>query len=259
MSNGSATANPGGGQAPYTYLWLTTPAQLTPTATGLPVGTQTLIVVDAKGCSQQFIVAIPGASAPIADFTYNPNSPIPFLNPNVGFNDLSVNHPVYWQWNFGDPNSGPNDSSYIQNPSHVFSDTGYYCITLIIMDSSKVCRDTIVKCLRVEADFTFYIPNCFTPNGDDINDMFFGKGTYIKHFNMWIYDRWGNLIWKCETSGNPQDSQNCKWSGTVTDRGADLNGSSGKLIQEDVYVWKVDLTDIHDKEHHYVGHLSKVR
>ncbi len=252
MSNGTATANPSGGQTPYTYLWLTTPAQMTQTATGLSVGTHTVIIVDSKGCSQTFIVSVPGATPPIADFTYSPFE-INFLSPNVDFSDLSVNHPVYWQWNFGDPNSGVNDSSYQQNPSHIFSDTGNYCIKLIIFDSSRVCRDTIVKCLRIEADFTFYIPNCFTPNNDDINDMFFGKGTYIKHFHMWLFDRWGNLMWQCETNGNPQDSPDCKWNGKVE------KGHSNKTVQEDVYVWKVDLTDVKNNEHHYVGHFSKVK
>jgi len=48
--NGTATANPVGGIAPYTYSWDTTPIQTTQTATGLVAGTYTVTVTDNIGC-----------------------------------------------------------------------------------------------------------------------------------------------------------------------------------------------------------------
>jgi len=48
--NGTATANPAGGTAPYTYSWNTTPVQTTQTATGLAAGSYTATITDAKGC-----------------------------------------------------------------------------------------------------------------------------------------------------------------------------------------------------------------
>ena len=52
----------------------------------------------------------------------------------------------------------------------------------------------------------------------------------------------------------------CKWDGIVEKgAGADLNSHSGNLVQEDVYVWKVKLTDIFDIKHTYVGHVSSIR
>ena len=41
--------------------------------------------------------------------------------------------------------------------------------------------------------------------------------------------------------------------------GADMNGGSGQLAQEDVYVWKVKLTDVFTKQHNYIGHVSIVK
>jgi hypothetical protein len=38
-----------------------------------------------------------------------------------------------------------------------------------------------------------------------------------------------------------------------------MNGRSGMLAQEDVYVWKVRLTDIFDRVHTYIGHVSIVK
>ena len=90
----------------------------------------------------------------------------------------------------------------------------------------------------------------------------------MKDYNIRLFDRWGNLIWDCHQEGyraeldnNSQDglSSMCKWNGTVTNSGMDLNGRSGQLAQEDVYVWKVELRDIFNKDHKYIGHVSVVR
>lgn len=50
-SDGSATAVPSGGTAPYSYLWSTDPVQNTQTATGLSAGTYSVTVSDANGCT----------------------------------------------------------------------------------------------------------------------------------------------------------------------------------------------------------------
>ncbi len=50
-SNGSATVIPNGGTAPYTYLWNTSPAQTTATASGLPAGSYIVTITDANGCT----------------------------------------------------------------------------------------------------------------------------------------------------------------------------------------------------------------
>jgi predicted RNA-binding protein len=39
----------------------------------------------------------------------------------------------------------------------------------------------------------------------------------------------------------------------------DMSGGSGKVVQEDVYVWKVKLTDVFDKAHTYIGRVSVVK
>jgi hypothetical protein len=46
-SNGSATVSAGGGTAPYTYAWSTSPVQTNATATGLTAGSYTVTVTDA--------------------------------------------------------------------------------------------------------------------------------------------------------------------------------------------------------------------
>jgi PKD repeat protein len=48
----------------------------------------------------------------------------------VNFTDASTNGPTSWLWNFGDPASGTANTSTLQNPSHTFSATGNYTVTL---------------------------------------------------------------------------------------------------------------------------------
>lgn len=50
-TDGSITANVTGGVLPYTYVWASSPPQTTQTATSLPVGTYSLTVADANGCT----------------------------------------------------------------------------------------------------------------------------------------------------------------------------------------------------------------
>lgn len=57
-SDGTATANPGGGTPGYSYAWSTTPVQTTQTATGLTPGLYTVTVTDANGCSITGMVAV---------------------------------------------------------------------------------------------------------------------------------------------------------------------------------------------------------
>jgi len=256
QSDGTATVSATGGTGAYSYLWTgVNPAQTTQTLNNVPAGTYIAVVTDANGCNSNLSVTVPGGSPPTAMFTNNPDV-VDLLEATIAFFDLSTNATT-WYWDFGDPND-PTTSS-LENPSHTYTDTGVYCITLIVTDPGGVCQDTTVHCIRVESPFTFYVPNAFTPNGDIHNQFFCGEGTYIKEFRMWIYDRWGNEIWSCYTMGEPQLAPDCLWDGKVDPGGIDLSGGSNRLAQEDIYIWKVELTDANSKPHKYMGHVSMIK
>src|SRR3990172_8357987 len=91
--------------------------------------------------------------------------------------------------------------------------------------------------IRQALPIMIYTPNTFTPNGNGVNEFFFGKGRGIKEYDIWIFDRWGNLIWDCHYSGSNTGwdvkmmdgmSSACKWDGIVESGGADMNGRSGQ-------------------------------
>lgn len=206
--------------------------------------TVTLTATSSNGCAGSLSVPILVYPLPNADFSFIPAPTADLIDPVV-FSDLSTGSPVKWWWGFGD-----GDTSLIQNPSHLYSDTGAFVVTLIVT-SNHGCVDTVRHPLDVR-EFTFYIPNSFSPNGDNVNDLFFGKGLGIKEYEMFIFDRWGNLIFYCKINDLPQTLP-CMWDGRVQ------AGISNKPAQQDVYVWVVNFTNVYDKDFHYMGNVTIIK
>lgn len=196
----------------------------------------------AGGCSNalKVINMIRVYPLPIANFMYAPQ-PVNILNPLVQFTNLSTGkYPIeQWHWTFGDKNS----SSSMVNPEYTYSDTGIFCTTLSVMDLHG-CIDSVTNCLVVNPLFTFYIPDAFTPNGDGMNDVFMPKGSYVKNFEMYIFDRWGNEFFH-------STDINYGWNGTV-------QGSS-TIAKEDVYVYLINVTDSQDNKHSYTGNVTLLK
>ncbi|MEO5645520.1 MAG: PKD domain-containing protein [Bacteroidia bacterium] len=208
--------------------------------------TITLTTMSSAGCVNTLVIPdmITVYPVPHASFTAIPMTTT-VINPVVNFTDLSGGNPVAWSWNFGDP-STTIDTAITQNTTYTYSDEygSLYPVYLSVTNQYGCVDDTTIEVI-VEPEFTFFIPNAFTPNGDGKNEGFFGQGYGISKYEIWIFDRWGNLIF------NTKDI-NQAWDGSVQGRGGDI-------AQEDVYVWKVALTDVFDKKHKFIGHVSLIR
>lgn len=69
------------------------------------------------------------------------------------FSNLSDNPAIQnWYWNFGDPASGPNDTSTLQNPTHTFTVAGFYTIKLKV-NIGLPCVDSTTETLGVFPGF----------------------------------------------------------------------------------------------------------
>ncbi|GIV26682.1 MAG: hypothetical protein KatS3mg027_0496 [Bacteroidia bacterium] len=158
----------------------------------------TLHIVDQYGCENDTmgVKDVTVFPTPVADFQPNP-SVVDNLEPIVTFNNLSVNG-TFFQWNFGDPASNSNFSNEI-HPTHYYENAGIYTVGLFVMNEFD-CRDSIYKSVEVKYNFTVFIPNVFTPDGDGLNDVFNIKGIGIseKDFLMRIFNRWGMKIFETE-------------------------------------------------------------
>jgi gliding motility-associated-like protein len=208
--------------------------------------TVTLTVTTNAGCTATYVNPnyIDVYPIPTAEFTADPN-PTTVLNTTIQFTDLSSGSPVSWLWDFGD--FSPTDN--IQHPIHTYpnENTGVftYMVTLTIVNQYG-CTSTVQHPIVINPEFTFYAPNCVTPNGDGVNDFFHTYGVGWREYKLMIFDRWGDLIWWTEDMDKGWDAKVIK-------------GLSGDVVQEDVYVWKVVLRDVFDKKHNYIGHVSVIR
>ena len=94
---------------------------------------------------------------------------------------------------------------------HTYSDTGTYAAVMTFTDVNG-CETADSTWVRVEPDIKFWIPNAFTPDGDRINDTWGPKAFGFKEYDLWVYDRWGKLMFH---SNDPFE----KWNGTVNNQG----------------------------------------
>ncbi len=175
-------------------------------------------------------------SQPVAGFNASNFTP-DIYDPTVTFYDVSQGGVTNWHWNFQP------GTSTTQNPSHTFPAEGTYSVTLIVTNANG-CADTITKEIIVKQVFTFYAPNAFTPNFDGTNDNFLPIGTAwdFSTYNLWVFDRWGMQLYHTSDA-------NSGWNGS----------KRGEVLQEDVYVWKVELNDTFGKPHEYNGIISLVK
>ena len=203
----------------------------------------TLIATSNQLCSDtltmpQMIQVYP---VPVAAFNPTP-SPATVLEPDVTMNNQSSSDVNYWHWDFGDGTTYAPDSA---SPLHMYPTKviATYQVTLIVQNAFG-CYDTTMHEIYIGPEFTFYIPNSFSPNDDGINDTYFGQGIGIEKYEFFIFDRWGNEIFYA-------DDLNKKWDGKAN--------HGAEMAQQDVYVWKVKLTDVFRRQHNYIGTVTIVK
>ncbi len=201
----------------------------------------TLTIITSAGCSATTTVnnSVNVYPQPNAAFTFTPN-PILVGDTVLNFIDQSTFNITNWEWNFGD-----GDSSILQNPTHTFPGSGIYNVVLTVTNQYG-CTDSTYLSLTLEDEFTFWIPNAFTPDGDGINENFQGYGQNIGDYEMLIFNRWGELIYETTDYFSP-------WNGTTAK-------TSPETVLIDVYVYKITVREAFSlREHVYRGHVSVVK
>jgi gliding motility-associated-like protein len=178
---------------------------------------------------------------PIALFTANPNMISPD-NTTVHFFNLSSGATSYL-WNFGD-----NESSIEVSPSHSYDvNEGDYSVTLLAT-SPLGCISEYTLTIIYEEDLIFYVPNSFTPDGDQFNQVFvpiFSSGVDQSSYHLSIFDRWGELIFESY-------DLNVGWDGTYK-----VNQG---MVQDGIYIWKIDFKlKKNDDRRVVTGHVNVLK
>lgn len=121
-----------------------------------------------------------------------------------------------------DPGIDSNFHQFLWNDNSLerirtISDSGEYWLR--VSNPCGVWTDTI-NIMTYNCDATFFAPNAFTPNNDGLNDTFMLKADNINNFRMFIYDRWGRLLY--ESTAHEKG-----WDGKY----------NGQLLSAGTYLW----------------------
>jgi gliding motility-associated-like protein len=178
---------------------------------------------------------------PIASFTFNPAvisseiEEINFLNSSIGA--------VSYLWDFGD-----NSSSTVQNTSHTYTGASDNILVSLTASTPLGCFDIYEMTIVVLSEAIFYIPNTFTPDEDEHNQLWrpiFTSCFDIYSFNLEIYNRWGEIIWETNNAS-------FGWDGTF--------GKDGLKVPSGIYNWTIRYgSKINDDTKQVYGFVNLMR
>jgi gliding motility-associated-like protein len=168
---------------------------------------------------------------PLAEFSLYPRE-TSISEPIVYVNDQSL-FANYYEWSFGDSSN----VSFEMDTYHEYQEAGTFDITLYV-ENEFGCKDSAISKVIIYPEFELYIPNAFTPDGDDINDSFLCKGYGIDRYSISILNRWGQLVFSSNDINKAWDGKNA------------ING---------VYVYRIEIIDLIGKLHFFEGEISMLR
>ncbi|MEO0404762.1 MAG: gliding motility-associated C-terminal domain-containing protein, partial [Bacteroidota bacterium] len=143
---------------------------------------------------------------------------------------------------------GDGQIALTQNPEHTYDSPGTYTIDLVVANEFG-CQDATFKSVTVGEEFNFYVPNTFTPDGDNINEFFLPVilgADLLEFYEFKVFDRWGVLVFETQdvTEG---------WIG-------DFQGAQNTYSPDDVYTWQARIRVIGEEDSRLVtGHVSLLR
>ncbi len=117
------------------------------------------------------------------------------------------------------------------------SSTMTYTVTFVD-ENGCIARDDVT----IYFDGIIYVPNTFTPDGNNFNNIFRPEGGNIVEFNMTIFNRWGELIFE---SNNFETG----WDGTY----------GGKPSPDGTYIWVIEYKDPSLIPKKINGHVNLLR
>jgi gliding motility-associated-like protein len=123
-----------------------------------------------------------------------------------------------------------------------YTTSGTYSVTLISFGNLG-CNDTLGYAFRISDSSSIILPNVFTPNNDSVNDVFKPKIRGIKELNLWVYNRYGVIIFN-------SNKINSFWDGYTT---------SGEPCQAGIYFCIAEAIGFDGKSYKLKGNITLLR
>ena len=207
MNDGRVSIQPIGGIAPYQFQWSAT-SRNTNTLNDLLPGEYEVTVVDANGCTTHFQTAI-----------LEPDSlEIDYFSSNItcfGGLDGEIVLDIYG----GTPPYKVDWGRFLTTEETFLEELPAGTYPVVVTDD-RDCKEAMDITLY-EPSFNkqcgTYIPNAFSPNGDQQNDVFFVAGSLsaISMQSMKIFNRWGELVFENDGQCTNISAPFCGWDGQM--------------------------------------------
>lgn len=95
----------------------------------------------------------------------------------------------------------------------------------------------------LEQQPSVFVPNSFTPNNDGVNDNWFTISSFLKSFDLSVFNRWGNLVYSSTNTTQ-------KWDGTF----------KGSKVPDGTYIYLIKYTGFDDASEKVItGQVSILR
>jgi gliding motility-associated-like protein len=227
-----------GGTQPYTYNWINVATNLSvgnsSSLNNVATGNYQMIVEDANGCSDTSVtVLLPSVGGVAVNLT---GTPLNGMDPlDVDLVATSSGSVVNYNWFLNSV-----QLTTTQVGTHTLNELtfGNYIATVVVEDQYG-CLDTSQVAIVVESEIKVTIPNVFTPNGDNINEVFTLELKGVKTIEVQIFNRWGQKLYSWNTL-------NGGWDGKL---------SNGENASEGTYYFIVDYTDVQDVKVNRAGYF----
>jgi gliding motility-associated-like protein len=226
----------------FTYDWSPSNVIVSPSAGNTvdvqPMSTQFIYVTASasNGCVLEDSILIVVSSIPDGSVIATASE---YTIPEGGTTILSGQPSGYsYSWV---PAMGLANPTMQQTSAEVTSTTMY---TLNVTDGICTRSDTVlIKVYEFICDEPFiFVPNAFTPNGDNENDVLFVRGPLIEGMIFRVFDRWGEMVFETE-------DRLIGWDGTFR----------GKPLDPDVYDYYLKAICIDGQESIIKGNITLMR
>jgi gliding motility-associated-like protein len=152
-----------------------------------------------------------------------------FAPMKVNFTNLTAsnsdNSKISSFWNFSNGTFSTTTSAGI-SPITVYNAPGTYTVKLYGFKGN--CNASVTHTIQVDLPSSLTIPNIFSPNGDNVNDVYFLKADNLGEISFTITDRWGHLVYELASH-----SGNVMWDG---------KNQAGQEMSEGVYFYTLKAT-----------------
>jgi len=193
-------------------------------------GNYTVVADDACGQGTASIAIVESIiQANFVPSTYSTSLLVP-----VSFNNTSSPGATTNSWDFGD-----GDQSSDVSPVHAFETGGTFEVSLTVTNNEG-CSDThTAQILIIDQPSSLQVPNVFSPNNDQANDLFIINASGIQDYHLSIFNRWGEILIE---SDNPLEGWDGKYNGNDASEGTYYYIVTGRGLDQKEYNEKGFLT-----------------